>query len=306
MILVVVACVVIAILAVAVWPGERDREPSYQGKKLSEWLDLQRKRHHGDLTVEEIDATPEAIRRIGTNALPSLVKWIGYDEKPRPKWVEAVLDSLPRVIAEAITDSLPTPSAAVRADLASVGFEIIGPEARPAIPQLVLIASRGGTYSSTQAIRALGCIGPEGIAALGKELTSTHQTNRLGILTALQNEYLVGTNGFAAVPSLLLCLNDTDSHVVEESLVTLGTLRAEPDITVPALMKLLRHQSPWYRRQAADFLSGFGDLARSSVTTLLEAREDSEFEVRFSATNALKTIAPELFETNAISGSDGK
>ena len=34
--MIVGGCIVAAVLIVALWPGER--EPEYQGKKLSEWL----------------------------------------------------------------------------------------------------------------------------------------------------------------------------------------------------------------------------------------------------------------------------
>jgi len=52
---------------VAVFAG-REREPEYGGKRLSEWV-----------TTRNTDAErDQAIRAIGTNALPCLVKWISF------------------------------------------------------------------------------------------------------------------------------------------------------------------------------------------------------------------------------------
>src|SRR4051812_3891090 len=60
------------ILAVVFWPGPK--EPEYQGKKLGEWG----ARHDGPPAE-----TATAVRAIGTNALPLLLKWIDFSP---PAW----------------------------------------------------------------------------------------------------------------------------------------------------------------------------------------------------------------------------
>src|SRR5690242_3243308 len=70
------AVTVVAIVAVAVWPG--DREPEYQGKKLSEWLAMQH---------EHPAEAARAVRAIGTNAIPFLLRWADYRY---PRWEVAV------------------------------------------------------------------------------------------------------------------------------------------------------------------------------------------------------------------------
>src|SRR5690242_9922901 len=71
-----VAIAVVVLVAVAVWPGER--EPEYQGKKLSEWLEMQEK-----YPAE----AAHAVRAIGTDAVPFLVRWADYRV---PGWKLAV------------------------------------------------------------------------------------------------------------------------------------------------------------------------------------------------------------------------
>src|SRR5262245_367846 len=68
-VIVVAAVVVAAVMAAVLWPKER--EPEYQGKKLSEWINVGSREG------------PEAVQAIGTNALPCLVRWISYHE---PRW----------------------------------------------------------------------------------------------------------------------------------------------------------------------------------------------------------------------------
>ncbi len=67
------ACALFAVAVIAFWPGEK--EPEYQGKKLSEWCEI---RAMTDGTSDQSESA-KAIRHIGTNALPFLMRWIGYD-----------------------------------------------------------------------------------------------------------------------------------------------------------------------------------------------------------------------------------
>jgi hypothetical protein len=84
-IVVVGGCLVAAVLIFTVWPGER--EPEYQGKKLSEWLDdYWPGRGHlisipPDWERNRLEAEV-AVRRIGTNGLPWMVEWLRNADRP--------------------------------------------------------------------------------------------------------------------------------------------------------------------------------------------------------------------------------
>src|SRR6266849_3636941 len=80
----VVYLLVIAILAVLNWRVLHPREPSYQGKPLSVWLDYY---YSNDVAYphpegwEAAKARAEiAIRKMGTNSLPALIKMISSKE----------------------------------------------------------------------------------------------------------------------------------------------------------------------------------------------------------------------------------
>src|SRR5580765_3923617 len=66
-----VALVVVVLVAAAVWPGPR--EPEYQGKKLSEWLEGQ---------LEYPRGCAEAVQAIGTNGVPFLLRSLEYRYSP--------------------------------------------------------------------------------------------------------------------------------------------------------------------------------------------------------------------------------
>ena len=91
------AVVVAAIMVIAFWPGAR--EPEYQGKKLSEWLEPYAAAATTPDSILKSDSDVQAVRHIGTNALPFLVKWI---REETPLWQRS-LPALTRKAATAIS-----------------------------------------------------------------------------------------------------------------------------------------------------------------------------------------------------------
>jgi hypothetical protein len=142
------ACLASAILALVFWP--REREPEYNGVTLSTWLV-----RSGSTNQTESLAAVDAIRHIGTNALPSLLRWIHYE----PGW----RDSLGRRI---ITWPIFGKSGHVqrlvwnmtwfRANAAVNGFHVLGSQANPALPELQRLAENPKMPET--AIRATHCI----------------------------------------------------------------------------------------------------------------------------------------------------
>src|SRR5262245_12996976 len=80
-ILLVIGALLIAIAVVILWP--REKEPEYQGKTLTEWLDIYEGGVIGYIKDPERQEAADALRNIGTNALPWLIKWISNES---PNW----------------------------------------------------------------------------------------------------------------------------------------------------------------------------------------------------------------------------
>src|SRR2546430_3108243 len=68
--LVAVAAVTVAIGIARWWTHESG--PSYEGESLTDWL----------TNPEERPDAPDAVRQMGTNALPTLLTWIQYEPSP--------------------------------------------------------------------------------------------------------------------------------------------------------------------------------------------------------------------------------
>lgn len=76
----VVAAALAGVGVFAAIKATSEREPEYGGKKLSEWVGGYLHGNASQPTPEERD---QAMRGMGTNAVPYLVKWIRYDT---PLW----------------------------------------------------------------------------------------------------------------------------------------------------------------------------------------------------------------------------
>src|SRR5438045_3026446 len=77
------AVIVVAIGAIVFWPGAK--EPEYQGKKLSEWLE----QYCGSAgNPQKALEAEEAIRATGSNAVPYLIEWLKSEP---PAWRRKLL-----------------------------------------------------------------------------------------------------------------------------------------------------------------------------------------------------------------------
>jgi HEAT repeat protein len=94
--------------------------------------------------------------------------------------------------------------------------------------------------------------------------------------------------GFISV--LVGCLTNTQG-AANEAVIMLGELHREPDIAVPALIKILQSDAPFYLRDNSVVALGrFGSQAKTAVLALQKALQDSDANVRRRAAATLKII----------------
>ncbi len=122
-----------------------DRQPAYQGQTLIHWVTMRPR------NLDERLRKRVAINKIGTNAIPCLVKWIRHE---RPPWTRAferlwLKMGLPRTW-------LPTLQLRLRADAVPPIFALLGTNAAPAVPMLGHLAA--GNPKTETAGRARVCI----------------------------------------------------------------------------------------------------------------------------------------------------
>jgi hypothetical protein len=151
------------VVAFMLWPGER--EPEYQGKKLSEWILVY---NSGDADSATRHEAPQAVRQIGTNALPWLLNWIPNREPPWKSNLFYYFRKLPPAFQSRFIERSLAPVSQNRPQYLAVwGFWILHEQAAPAVPELARLAhdSRRPALAA-QAMKCLFAVGEAGLPEL--------------------------------------------------------------------------------------------------------------------------------------------
>jgi hypothetical protein len=253
---ILLAASLVVLLGGLAWWLLRPREPSYQGKSLSVWLEDYR------LITEEnygsgyrySPQTIEALRNMGTNAIPTLLRILWMKDSPLKARLMGFLDRHAWM-------KIKLSPASDKNFAACEAFRVLGVEARTAVPELVRDFETNPSADSQSAdAYALGCIGPAAADA---------------------------------IPSLLRGLTSTNLPVRVDTAVALGHIHGKPEAVVPQLGRLLHDSNPVVRWCAAYALQDFGTNAISATPDLIAMLSDTRQANREIATNALKQIDPE-------------
>ena len=310
------AILFLAALATLIWVFlSAQSEPVYQGKPLRKWLAL--------YTPSELVLAPddpvanEALRHIGTNAIPTLLEMLQEKDSPlKTKWM-ALLQK-----QHFIQPPLP---AWVQNNQAVWGFQALGATASNAVPTLLRVYRRKISVSSQQqTLEALGAIGPPALPA-GTPVLLDGLTNSIldlranaasaigqihgqpevfvpALINALKDsDYVVrliaaealaayGPDSKPAIPGLVALMNDPNPYVCLAATNALKTI--DPVAGMPALINALKDSDAYVRINAARTLARYGPAAKSAAPALVALLNDPISFVRREATNVLKSIDP--------------
>jgi len=194
----------VAVAALGVWiVGVRGgrKEPVYEGKALSFWLK--------EYVRTADPKTEDAVRKIGTNAIPTLLRMIRAKD-PAPA-VQKLLNLASKQKLIQID-----PQAAYKSRYGAVfAFQVLGPDAASAVPELMKIcADARHPELQEYAVQALGRIGSAARAAL---------------------------------PILLSHFTHTNSEVSFNAVISVGMMGGDAKLVVPAMKNVLKGPS-WANR----------------------------------------------------------
>lgn len=300
----VIVVVAVAVSCLTVWIT-REPQPSYNGKSLSEWLEVYR--------VESSDQAAgrpasndgaDAIRAIGTNALPWLLRKTSFEPPTSSArgTIGRLLLKLPKLSHSrgsfvGWTKYYPEVS---RAAEVTKAFTVLGTNANPAIPELVRrLNDTNAPTAANCAIYALASMGESATPILLAHLANTNAPYRALVVRAFSWWPAIATNNQDFVWQLITCLSDSDPQVQHFSALALQVAaqhtQPQPDTVVPAIMKHLQRPLGHNARAAlVAALHAYGEKARDAVPVLQRMLNDPHDWVRFQVTNALMRIAPEI------------
>lgn len=127
----------------------------------------------------------------------------------------------------------------------------------------------------------LAASGDNGLNVLAKSLYDTQLKNsRLAA-------YGLSVAGEKAIPILEKALDSEQDHTVAHAIFALGELRQLASSTVPKLVKLVGHSSPYIRNTVVDTLSMIQKPTEEVIAGLVLALKNDDVQTRFTAGLAL-------------------
>ena len=246
-----------------------EREPSYEGKALGKWLDQvyeeRREVAFGKRAKGEVDASPAtlAIRNMGVGVTPQLLRRL----RARETWLTRAQDWLGYYF-EFVP---PTPDVIRLQQQAKLGFEILGTNAWPAIPELsgLLI----DTNSAMQAAASLCELGAPGVktihtALLDPEISDAARAEIVMALTWRTSMYQAEIDQTEILPVVMNLLDSRVEFLRVVSALYFSRIRGEPEVVVPQLAARLDHPDPKTRAYIAKALGSYGTNATSVIPRL--------------------------------------
>jgi len=292
---VVIAIVLTAAVTVAFLALHRG-EPEYHDRPLSHWLAELSGRPPHDPPVPEAEV---ALRAIGTNALPFLLRSLTAEDS-RIKKVLIKFNESQTVI------KLGLKPAETREEEVFAGYLALAEIAQPAVPDLVALMNGPDKRASSFVGMVLPYLGPAGLEASAKLLSSTNSAVRRSAVLNLAMPVFIEESQHRRVnfsehfrqqagdivPKLVALLRDDDPNVAHAATFALGVFRMRPDEVIPVLTNLAANEAaPLSVRGSAIFAVGkFGKTAGHVVPLLHTFTNNASAGIRGAASNALWQI----------------
>jgi hypothetical protein len=270
-------------------------DPRYEGKALSGWLRLADK---ANPKSSERAKAEEAIRAIGTNALPLLLKWTAAE----PNGVQDNFESIAKRIVGAKragewSATLFGKQAGAKHELAGKGFEILREQAAPAIRRLSEMAKKRG---NPFALFMLAKIGKSGLPRILDVLGDATDENRYVAVDCVSILQSSGVDCSVALPTLLECLTGTNHLVAMCAVGALESFTNYPDIVIPGVFNRIQSiPDPEIRLGIIGRLGEFGGRGQSAVPQLIAFLHctNADFctnnDFRRAVLHSLRKISPE-------------
>jgi hypothetical protein len=246
----------ILVFGLLAWRSSRSREPVFEGRPLTSWLE-----HHVASSWDSPGwaKADEALRTIGTNAIPTLLEMIRAKDAPAPMLKLFEMAQRHRWTRINYRYAMP------RNEEAEYAFKALGTNGMGAVPGLIKIYEEDISPSS-QRCAAL---------ALGH----------------------IGASAQAALPALIRRFNHTNSDVRFNAVTAVIHIRGEPGVLIPALTSALKDPDVNVRWNAVAGLIDFGSHARPVVPEIVKMLNDpgmvGSSSIIPQVETALWRIAPE-------------
>jgi HEAT repeat protein len=250
------AVVLVVLAGVILWLALREPEPIYQGKPLTSWLTERIYGQMDEYGPEPADPARDAIRAIGTNALPVLLKMLHTKDSPlKGKLIE-------RLNAHSVHPVFNTAENYHR--MVRFGFFALGPLGKSAVPALIDSLNDTDEDVRLSAVDCLGSIGPNAHAAVPVLTRFINDTNLLVRRDTIINLERIHMNGPVVVPILITNLSKSNPflrHVID-CLAQFGT---QAESAAPVLVQFLSSENYYVREATTNALQQIDPIAAAKA-----------------------------------------
>ena len=273
--------VLVAAVASAVYFLTRPPNPSYQGKRLSQWLKELPETRNPSVPPQ----TVEAIQAMGETAIPFLLHELSFTDSK----VNQKLNDLLQRFRINLFSRRPT---LWRQEKAKAALIVMGSSAKTAIPKLEKFLEDEEIAGNAASV--LLHLAPEGTTALKKAMSHPKADVRRAVAWSISTPD--GTNYVRLfLPELLQQLNDPDHYVQNAAIRAVENIPEKPEIIIPALIKCL----PINPMIVGEALERFGTNVFAYSNQIVKLILEGKLPVEWAPKLITNTV-PVSSNTNAI------
>jgi len=210
-----------------------ESEPVFQGRRLSDLL-ADFDNWNGDTNAPVV----VAIRTLGTNAIPTVVKMSLWRDSRLKDKVSIEFEKHPNLMRYRYT------IAAMRWSRAGHALNVMGETGRAAVPYYLQALTNRDAVTRRCALNALGYIGPRAEDSIPTLLARRGDLEVLGNLLRTLGD--IGRRPDLCVPVLIQQLGNTNDYVRKSAAHALGRFGDEAKAAIPSLTQALSDkQTAW-------------------------------------------------------------
>ena len=275
-----------AFIGIVAWQVMLHREPTFQGKSLTFWLDEGR-RHDWLSPMAET-----AVKTMGGRAVPILLEMAEISDSSSRRTL---------ILLASRYDWLPMhirPHEQIL-EMTVYGFRLLGPAAKPAVPELIRLLRNDATETRCLAACCLGEIGPDAkqaVSALMEYLTAASRCrtnsdwNEKGIFCSIYALGKIGQAARPALPQLTLFTNDRDPSWSIRWRAQAALIQITGNGLDPIIEGLNDPSNPTNWLGSCKVVEFLGSEGSNAIPALLKAANQGDWHVQENAIAALGKI----------------
>jgi HEAT repeat protein len=206
-------------------------------------------------------------------------------------WIPNSLGYLGPTSVELLRAALSDPDDEVRRSAAQA-LATLGPDAAPAVDDLIELLESQHWRCSEAAAQALGDIGPQAEPAIWPLLEAISAGPAVLSGTAAMALGKIGEPASAAIPDLLAAFEEAEPGQLQYFPMALGYMGVHAASAVKPLMGMLGHSLPEVRENAAWALGQIGEPAHVAKPTHIGSVKDVYLDYNISAIESLGSMGP--------------